>query len=65
VDENTHESYYKVKVAIPETELSKLEQISLYAGMQLRVMIITQKRTPFDYFITPIKDSFRYAFREY
>lgn len=64
VDEKTNESYYKVKVTIPEQELTKLKEVSLYPGMQLRVMIITQKRTPFDYFITPIRDSFRYAFRE-
>lgn len=64
IDDKTNVSYYKVKVAIPEHELTKLDEVSLYPGMQLRVMIITKKRTPFDYFITPIRDSFRYAFRE-
>ncbi|WP_367606233.1 HlyD family type I secretion periplasmic adaptor subunit [Legionella sp. W05-934-2] len=64
-DDKTNQSYYKVKVAIPPDELVKLNKIVLYPGMQVRVMIITQSRTPFDYFITPIQDSFRYAFREY
>lgn len=63
-EQNTNERYYRVKIEIDDKELKKLDDVKLYPGMQVRVMIITDKRTPMDYFLTPIFDSFRYAFRE-
>lgn len=58
-------TYYRVRIAIEPDELKKLgHKIKLYPGMPVQVMIITDKRTPLDYFITPIKESFSMAFRE-
>ena len=64
VDENTNQSYYKAYVKIPEQELQKINNVQVFPGMNVQVMIVTDERTPLDYFLTPIKDSFRYAFRE-
>jgi len=36
----------------------------LVPGMPAEVMIITDKATPWDYFTTPILNSFNRAFRE-
>jgi HlyD family type I secretion membrane fusion protein len=64
-DNETHISYYTARIKIPPEELKRLaKNVSLYPGMPVEVMIITDKRTPFDYFITPLKDSFTKAFRE-
>lgn len=63
-DPNTKESYYLAKVAIPREELAKIEGVELYPGMPVMVMIITDDRTPLEYFFDPIKNSFNRAFRE-
>ncbi|KTD25487.1 HlyD family secretion protein [Legionella lansingensis] len=63
-DEATHKKFYKARIALNKDELAKLPHVSLYPGMPVQVMIITEKRTAFDYLIAPIRDSFRNAFRE-
>lgn len=63
-DKQTGENYYLAQVKIPKKELKRIKHVSLYPGMPVQVMIITDKRTPFAYFITPIKESFHRAFRE-
>jgi membrane fusion protein, type I secretion system len=63
-NEKNEQRFYKVKITIDKDELKKLKNVELYPGMQVHVMIITDKRTPLDYFLTPIVDSFRFAFRE-
>lgn len=51
-------------VKIPEQEFQNIINIQVFPGMNVQVMIITDERTQLDYFLTPIKDSFCYAFRE-
>lgn len=64
-DQNTGKSYYMAKIVIDQKELNKLKQgQALYPGMPVQVMIITAKLTPFQYFISPIRNSFNRAFRE-
>lgn len=63
-DQQTGQSYYTAKISIPPKELNKLKGNMLYPGMPAQVMIITDKRTPLEYFMQPIKDSFDRAFRE-
>lgn len=63
-DPRTGRTYYKAFVSISPKELKKLGDQKLYPGMPAQVMIITQKLTPFEYFITPIQRSFSRAFRE-
>lgn len=63
-DQNTGEIFYLSRIIIPKDELSRLNGHQLYPGMPAQAMIITQKRTAWDYFTSPIKDSFNRAFRE-
>jgi len=63
-DQQTHETYYLATVIINPGQLKRIKNVKLYPGMPVQVMIITDKRSAFEYFITPIKDSFHRAFRE-
>ena len=63
-DQQSGESYYNARISIKPEEMKKLKDVVLYPGMPAQVMIITEKRTPFEYFTQPIKDSFNRAFRE-
>ncbi len=63
-DEHTGETYYAARVKIDSSQLEKIKHVKLYPGMPAQVMIITDKRTPMRYFVTPIQDSFSRAFRE-
>lgn len=64
-ESNTGESYYLTRIVINQDELERLpKNQKLYPGMPVEVMIITAKLTPWQYFITPITQSFNRAFRE-
>ncbi|KTD64080.1 HlyD family type I secretion periplasmic adaptor subunit [Legionella spiritensis] len=63
-DQVTKKQYYKVHILLDKKDLQQLKHIHLYPGMPVQVMIIVEKRTAFDYFITPIQDSFERAFHE-
>lgn len=63
-DPVTKKQFYKARVILNKEELQHLTHVKLYPGMPVQVMIIVSKRTAFDYFITPIKDSFDRAFHE-
>lgn len=63
-DSQTNSSYYRARINISAAQLKKLENVKLYPGMPVDVMIIVDKRTAWQYFITPIKDSYHKAFRE-
>lgn len=64
VNERTGEVYYKARVAIDQASLDKLKNVELYPGMPADVMIVTGERTLFSYLISPITDSFWFAFKE-
>jgi membrane fusion protein, type I secretion system len=63
-NEQTGATYYLARVSISADQLKRLHDVKLYPGMPVQVMIITDKRTPFAYFVSPIQESFRRAFRE-
>lgn len=63
-DPNTREFYYKARISIDKEQMARLNNVKLYPGMPAQVMIIIDKQSPFDYFVTPIKSSFDRAFRE-
>lgn len=63
-DERTGEHFYEAKIKLYPGELKKLGKVTLYPGMPVQVMIIVAQRSFFDYLITPIRDSFKRAFRE-
>lgn len=63
-EQATKRQYYKARIVLDKAELKRLRHVKLYPGMPVQVMIITEKRTAFQYFITPIRDSFERAFHE-
>lgn len=63
-DEKTGESYYLARVLIDPSELKQLKNVQLYPGMPAQVLIVTAKRTPFQYLLDPIRESIFRAFRE-
>ena len=64
VDQNTGQAYYIVRIDIPEEEFVDLDHISLYPGMPAEALIVTGKRTFFNYIMDPISKSFRRSMRE-
>ncbi|WP_255555478.1 hypothetical protein [Enterovibrio paralichthyis] len=38
--------------------------VELYPGMQAEVMLLTEPRTPIEYLLKPLSESFNRAFRE-
>lgn len=64
IDNATGQAYYLARIKIDSDELAKIEKLSMYPGMPVQVMIVTDTLTPLEYFIVPIKESFQAAFRE-
>lgn len=64
MDDRTGEPYYTARIELTGDLDEALGGGVLYPGMQAEVMIVTGARTPLDYFIRPITDSFNRAFRE-
>ena len=65
MDEQTGVPYFKVKVEIPKSAISRLaEDVKMYPGMPAEVFLLTGSSTFFDYLLSPLVDSFRRAFRE-
>lgn len=63
-DERSSEFYYLARVTVDIKELARLPEVTLQPGMPVQVLIIVDKRTPLEYFLKPIIDSFHRAFRE-
>jgi HlyD family secretion protein/epimerase transport system membrane fusion protein len=64
IDEQTGVAYFKVRVEIDATSLAELDDVDLYPGMPVDVMIKTGERTALDYMLAPITGSMYRAFRE-
>jgi len=64
VDEQTHSSFYRAEVTIPEAQRAKLGALTLVPGMPVEVYIQTGERSPLAYLIKPLGDYFARAFRE-
>lgn len=63
-EEKTGQSFYKVLVQIPDTELVSAGGMQLVPGMLAQVDIVTGERTALRYLLDPITDSFRRAMKE-
>ena len=68
-DENTGVSYYTAEVAVPLSELKKIEEVrgtdALRAGMPVSVQIPLRKRTALQYAFEPLSGALRKSFREH
>lgn len=63
VDEHTRQPFYTARVEVPPEQVSRLPG-SLKAGMPVEVMLEGGARTPLQYFVKPLMDSFARAFKE-
>jgi HlyD family secretion protein/epimerase transport system membrane fusion protein len=63
-DERSTETYFVARISVDIKELARLPEVTLQPGMPVQVLIIVDKRTPMEYFLKPIIDSFHRAFRE-
>jgi HlyD family secretion protein len=64
-DQQTGTTFYTIRVALPQDEIKKLENIHLIAGMQAEVFVEVNQRTPFEYFFKPMQEQIARAFREH
>lgn len=58
------EQFFIARVELGSEAMEALKDVKLFPGMPVRVFIVHKKRRTIDYFISPITDSFRNAFRE-
>lgn len=63
-DPRSGESYFTVRIEIPDTELARLPDGRLVPGMPAEVHIRTQDRTALSYLVKPLQDQIAKAFRE-
>jgi membrane fusion protein, type I secretion system len=63
-DQRSGESYYTVRITIPDDELARLDDQKLVPGMPAEVHIRTQDRTALSYFVKPFQDQIAKAFKE-
>ena len=62
---NEEEDFYLVKIETNEKSFTKQnESFRLYSGVPVVVGVITGKRSFIDYFLTPFKSGFSFAFSE-
>jgi HlyD family secretion protein len=63
-DESTQQLYYQTQIELDEKEIHQLKDVQLLSGMPAEVFIDLGERSLFQYFVQPLVDSFRRAFRE-
>jgi HlyD family secretion protein len=64
VDERSGQLFYETQIVMDDTELAQLKDVHLISGMPAEVFINLGERSLFQYFMQPMIDSFRRAFRE-
>jgi HlyD family secretion protein len=63
-DLKTGAYYYLVRVAVPEEEVARLENVKLIPGMPVDIFLQTDERTVMSYLVRPLHDQITRAFRE-
>lgn len=64
-DQQSGVTFYTIRVELPQSEIKRLENLHLIAGMQAEVFVEVNERTPLEYFFKPMKDQIARAFREH
>jgi HlyD family secretion protein len=62
-DEKRNESYYSVRIRIPDSELARLDGLQPLAGMPVETFIETSPRTVMSYLMTPMREQVDRTFR--
>jgi HlyD family secretion protein len=63
-DQRTGATFYTVRIAVPPSEIARLDSPKLVPGMPVEVFIQTTVRTVVYYFIRPFQDQIAKVFRE-
>jgi HlyD family secretion protein len=63
-DQRSGQSFYTLRITVEESELARLGELKLVPGMPVEVFAKTYDRTIFSYFIKPLQDQVKRAFRE-
>jgi HlyD family secretion protein len=63
-DDKSASPYYVVRVALDDTELSRLGTLVVTPGMPAEIMMTSAPRTVLSYLLKPVSDQFERAFRE-
>jgi HlyD family secretion protein len=63
-DQRTGQSSFTARVRLDAESLQSLHHVEMLPGMPAEVIMINAKRRAIDYFLSPITDSMRRAFRE-
>jgi HlyD family secretion protein len=65
IDDTTHQPYYLARVVVDRQTLERLAPtVDLIPGMPVEILIVTERRTMFDYISKPFRDAFWRSFRE-
>ena len=62
--QRTGQPYFTARVKLDELSLQSLHHVEMVPGMPAEVILINAERRAIDYFLSPITDSMRRAFRE-
>ena len=63
-DEKAGLAYYTARIEVDHGQLAALDNVRLYPGMPVEVMILGNARTVLDYLLAPINQTFARAMRE-
>lgn len=63
-DEQTRTLYYETEILLDADQLRRVTGLKLVSGMPAEVFVKLGRRTLFQYFLQPVSDSFRRAFRD-
>jgi HlyD family secretion protein len=63
-DQRTGQSYYTVRISMPNEEILRLGDVKLIPGMPVEAFVQTGERTVFSYLVKPLHDQLMRAFRE-
>jgi HlyD family secretion protein len=63
-DQHTGTSYYTVRIAVPESEVARLNGLKVIPGMPVEAFIQTGSRTMVSYLLKPLTDQIMRTFRE-
>ena len=63
-DQKTGARYYTVRIAVPQSEIDRLDGLKLVPGMPVEGFIQTSPRTVMSYLVKPLSDQMTRSFRE-
>lgn len=63
-DQRTGQPYYAIRIAVPDEQIARLNDLQLVPGMPAEVYLQTHMRTALSYLAKPLTDQFSRAFRD-